>query len=329
MVKIQRNFKLSPARIFLSYAREDRNKILSVYKKLKIEKLDPWLDVKDLVPGQEWERVLLSAIREARLVLVFLSPNSVTKRGYVQKEISRALDIAEEVPEGESFIIPVRIENCAIPERLKKWQCVDLFESGGLIKLLSGIKTHIQSQSSGNTEKIKYNEGKKGKNLDKLLARKFSATGKLYYGQVLNGKSAISNMHILEFRKLDVPVFIFLSMIKDVRNIKALTESMIERVVPTFEEYHTKQFLLKSIEKHPSKDNVRILKSHGGIICGIDFDYLKYIQGRYPEAKIYICGALKPIVVEKSKHVVCIIMPMRLEDKKKKKPNKSANNFIS
>lgn len=319
MVKIQRNFKLSPARIFLSYAREDRNKILFVYKKLKIEKLDPWLDVKDLVPGQEWERVLLSAIREARLVLVFLSPNSVTKRGYVQKEISRALDIAEEVPEGESFIIPVRIENCVIPERLKKWQCVDLFESGGLSKLLYGIKTHIKSKSSEDTKKLKYNTGKKEKNLDKLLAKKFSATGKLYYGQEFNGKSAISNMHMLEFRKLDIPVFVFLSMIKDVRNIHILTKSMIERVVPTFEEYHSKRFLLKSIEKHPNKGNVRVLKSHGGIICGIDYDYLMYIQGRYLDAKIYICGVEKPIVVEKSKQVVCIIMPMLLEDKKKNK----------
>jgi hypothetical protein len=39
----------------------------------------------------------------------------VTKEGYVQREIRRAIEVAEEKPEGTIFIVPVKLEECDVP----------------------------------------------------------------------------------------------------------------------------------------------------------------------------------------------------------------------
>jgi uncharacterized protein YraI len=85
---------------------------------------------------QTFYRDLLSSY----VFLVCLSQNAVTKEGYIQKEIRFALDVAEEKPEGTIFIIPAKLEECEIPERLAKWQWVNLFEKSGYDKLDKSLK---------------------------------------------------------------------------------------------------------------------------------------------------------------------------------------------
>jgi hypothetical protein len=129
--------------IFLSYAKEDKDKVKAIYRKLRTEQLNPWLDVADLMPGQEWDKVIIRTIRNARFVIVFLSKHSVTKRGYVQKEIKEALDAADLLPDGEIFIIPVRLEACVVPERLSKWQWIDIFRPHGFTKIITSLKENL------------------------------------------------------------------------------------------------------------------------------------------------------------------------------------------
>jgi hypothetical protein len=132
--------------IFLSYAKEDSSRVRAIYRRLRTEHLNPWLDVADLLPGQEWESAIVSAIRSARFVIVFLSNHSVSKRGYVQKEIREALDAADRVPEGDIYIIPVRLEECPVPERLAKLQWVDVFRHKGLSKLVRALKNNFDGE---------------------------------------------------------------------------------------------------------------------------------------------------------------------------------------
>ena len=80
---------------------------------------DPWLDEEDILPGHDWEHEIAGAVKSSAVVAVCLSANSVTKAGYLQKEIASALDMAAEQPEGHIFLIPVRLEECDVPERLK------------------------------------------------------------------------------------------------------------------------------------------------------------------------------------------------------------------
>jgi hypothetical protein len=142
--------------IFLSYAKEDESKVKAIYRKLRKEHLNPWLDVADLLPGQEWDKVIIKTIRKARFVIVFVSKNSVNKRGYVQKEIKEALDAADTMPEGEIFIIPVRLEECEVPERLSTWQWIDIFRTNGFKKIVDALKDkfYIGTTSSRSKSRV-------------------------------------------------------------------------------------------------------------------------------------------------------------------------------
>jgi len=115
-------------RVFLCHASQDKPIVRELYQRLTAEGwIDPWLDEEKLLPGHEWDMEIEKAVETADAVIVFLSNNSVTKEGYVQKELRKVLDVADEKPEGTIFIIPVRFDNCLIPSRLKKWQYVDYF----------------------------------------------------------------------------------------------------------------------------------------------------------------------------------------------------------
>lgn len=65
----------------------------------------------------------------ADIVIVFLSTTSVSKEGYIQKELRYALDIALEKPEGTIFIIPVRLDDCVIPRKIKDLQYIDFLSA--------------------------------------------------------------------------------------------------------------------------------------------------------------------------------------------------------
>lgn len=122
----------------------------ALYKRLAHHGVKPWLDAEDLLPGQNWEREIQKAILSSNAVLVCLSASSLTKEGFMQREIRMALDIADEKPEGTISIIPARLEDCKLPECLMKWHCVDLFEGDGYARLLSSLR-------SGATAKPKMN----------------------------------------------------------------------------------------------------------------------------------------------------------------------------
>lgn len=116
--------------IFISYAREDKNFAHKLYHDLRKNGVIPWLDSEDLLAGSNWKREISQAIRKSKYTLILLSAKSVSKRGYVQKEIKEALGILDEIPESEIFIVPARIEECEpLYGPLKDLNWVDLFPS--------------------------------------------------------------------------------------------------------------------------------------------------------------------------------------------------------
>lgn len=129
-----------PLKVFLCHASGDKPPVRDLYKRLTMEGVDAWLDQEKLLPGQDWRLEIPKAVHEADVVVICLSKKSTTKEGYVQKEIKFALDIAEEKPEGTIFLIPARLEDCTVPDRLGRWQWVDLYEDNGYIKLLRSLK---------------------------------------------------------------------------------------------------------------------------------------------------------------------------------------------
>jgi formylglycine-generating enzyme required for sulfatase activity len=117
-----------PLRIFLCHSSSDKPTVRELYQKLSAEGwIDVWLDEEKLLPGQDWDYEIERALDKSDAVIVTLSTDSVSKEGYVQKELRFALDIALEKPEGTIFILPVRLDDCERPRRLRPIQGIDYF----------------------------------------------------------------------------------------------------------------------------------------------------------------------------------------------------------
>jgi formylglycine-generating enzyme required for sulfatase activity len=131
-----------PLRVFLCHASQDKPAVRELYNALKSENwIDPWLDEENLLPGQDFDLEIYKAARDADAIIICLSRISVTKEGYVNKEIRRALDVADEKPEGAIYIIPLRLDDCDPSfERLKKLHWVDYFTPNAHGKLIKSLR---------------------------------------------------------------------------------------------------------------------------------------------------------------------------------------------
>ncbi|MGC1377130.1 MAG: SUMF1/EgtB/PvdO family nonheme iron enzyme [Anaerolineales bacterium] len=131
-------------KVFLCHSKDDKLRVREIYDRLIADGFDAWLDEEKLLPGQEWELEIQKAVRESDVAVVCLSNNSITKAGYIQKEIRFALDVADEQPEGGVYLIPAKLEDCKVPSRLSKWQWVNLFDNQGYKKLKVSLDTRAQ-----------------------------------------------------------------------------------------------------------------------------------------------------------------------------------------
>ena len=116
-----------------------------LYQRLRADGFEPWLDEEDLLPGQDWQREIPKAVRQSDVVIVCLSKGSINKAGYVQKEIKFALDVADEQPEDTIFLIPLKLEECEVPERLSRWQWVNHFDPNGYARLMKALRARANS----------------------------------------------------------------------------------------------------------------------------------------------------------------------------------------
>ena len=108
--------KKSEIQIFLAHASEDKPAVLALHERLKQAGYKPWLDKKDLIPGQIWRDEIPKAIKASQIFLACLSGKSANKQGYIQRELRIALDTLGEMLPGTIFFIPMRLEECEIPD---------------------------------------------------------------------------------------------------------------------------------------------------------------------------------------------------------------------
>lgn len=129
--------------VFISYAHEDRPKALQVSDFLENSGFSPWIDIRKLYAGQEWELEVSRAIEDADAFIACLSKRSVSKRGHVQAELKKAYRILEKMPEGKVFLIPVLLEKCDPPLAMRHLHWVDYSTSNGRSSLLQGLKLAV------------------------------------------------------------------------------------------------------------------------------------------------------------------------------------------
>ena len=132
-------------RTFICYAHNppDREVAHWLYDDLARAGHFPWLDEKDLLPGEDWASRVVAEIRECKLFLALFSRHSLNRRGFVQKELRVALDVLDQVPVDERFLIPVRLDACEPrDEKLRRLHRLDLFPdyAAGLERLLRSLE---------------------------------------------------------------------------------------------------------------------------------------------------------------------------------------------
>jgi TIR domain len=130
-----------PIQIFLCHASEDKAAVEAIYDRLKALGYKPWLDKKDLLPGQLWEEEIPKAIRASDFILIFLSKTSILKRSYVQTEFKLTLDAWMRIPQGMIHTIPVRLDDSDIPDQFNKFHWCNLFEADGFENLMRALQS--------------------------------------------------------------------------------------------------------------------------------------------------------------------------------------------
>ena len=180
-------------RVFISYAREDHKIAQQLRADLIARGIDTWLDQEDILPGQEWEAAIRGAIKDSSHFLALISNNSVSKRGFVQKELRMGIDVLDEFPPGQVFLIPVRIDDVRPSHsKLEKLQWVDLWPSyerarsrvilairGKKSLLDRGVFAKIISSINPDQSLKRNNDGAEVKELTKRLL--FYAVREIFY----------------------------------------------------------------------------------------------------------------------------------------------------
>ena len=140
------------AKIFLAHASEDKEQVRDLYAKLARRGFKPWLDEVDLLPGQNWQVEIARSIRESDIFIACLSQASVRKQGYVQREFRSALATYAEKPPGSIYLIPLKLDDCEIPDHqfpqlgigLRDIQWLDYWKPDGFERLAAAIEASRQ-----------------------------------------------------------------------------------------------------------------------------------------------------------------------------------------
>lgn len=127
-------------RVFLLHARRDEKIVRRLYQRLVREEANVWLDQEKLSPGQDWAYEIRTAIHKSDVVIACLSKQFNRQGGFRHEELRIALEKAASLPEGSTFLIPVRLEVCDLPEPLRRWQCADLSREDGYKKLIHALR---------------------------------------------------------------------------------------------------------------------------------------------------------------------------------------------
>jgi TIR domain-containing protein len=125
--------------VFISYVREDSIEVDRLQRLLESAGVRVWRDTADLWPGEDWRVKIRQAISDNALVFLacFSRRSLARRRSYQNEELILAIDQMRRRPPGEPWLIPVRFDECDIPDleigggrSLTDIQHADLFGDG-------------------------------------------------------------------------------------------------------------------------------------------------------------------------------------------------------
>jgi CheY-like chemotaxis protein len=133
--------------LFLSYARSDAQPVEKIYQALSRQGYKPWMDIHDIAGGEDWLHAINTAIDRSELFVPILSNNSVNRRGMIVKEVQRALDKWRGMLPGDIYVIPIRLDDCPIPELIQHIQVLNWEAGRGKSKLFKAIDVAMKRRN--------------------------------------------------------------------------------------------------------------------------------------------------------------------------------------
>jgi hypothetical protein len=104
-------------RVFISYAREDRDIAARVFDQLRRSQFEPWLDTESLQGGELWDQRIRNELETTDYALILYTPALCKKTdSYVNREIALARERARSVR--GSFLMPLRTADIAAEDRI-------------------------------------------------------------------------------------------------------------------------------------------------------------------------------------------------------------------
>lgn len=138
------------AEVFISYASQNRDRILDLVERLRGAGVSVWIDQMGIEGAAMWSQQIVAAIRDCKVLILAISKNSATSENVV-KELALA-------SEGRKRILPVFIEEADIPEtmayQLAGIQRVEFFEGNeeaglkAVIRALSTLDVDVCSDAT-------------------------------------------------------------------------------------------------------------------------------------------------------------------------------------
>ncbi len=103
-------FYMSPE-VFISYSRNDQEKVCRVAEKLKAHGLKIWIDHQGIEGATRWSEEIVTALEGAKVMVLFASGHA-----FASKNVARELALASE---SDKNILPVFLEQAKIPASMK------------------------------------------------------------------------------------------------------------------------------------------------------------------------------------------------------------------
>lgn len=130
---------------FISYTSADRDRVEEIADHLAAQHIAVWMDHRRLKAGQRWDYEIRKALDRASIIVIFISNNSVGKNGYVQKELTQALEKLSEKIMEDIYLIPVLLDDdVEVPYQLKDLQFIRRSDDQFFAKLSDVISHQLQ-----------------------------------------------------------------------------------------------------------------------------------------------------------------------------------------
>ena len=125
--------------IFFSYSHADADRVAKFAATLRLAGFPTWIDQDQLLPGQNWFEKVGRAIDNARLAIVFLSRDAVSRPGAFLMETQDMLADRNKQGQDSIKVFVVKLEEVQTPNHLRQYVSFLAYQEDGYSALLDRL----------------------------------------------------------------------------------------------------------------------------------------------------------------------------------------------